>query len=340
MELGTLQLFGYIVFISSLFAYAALDGFDIGVGCLHLLARNDLERRIFLNAIGPVWDGNSLWVIITAGGLLAAFPSAFATLLSTLYLPMLLLVCGYVLRSVAIEFRSKLPSPRWRNGWDCVFALASFCLAFGFGVILANLITGLPIDQDGNLVSETGTIFSAYALLLGVFTTCLFMLHGALYLHMKTEGVLQKFVRDILQNVLLAFFFIWSLLTVLTLIYQLDMTEIFRDQPQYLSVVFIALIGMIAIPKLIHANRDGLAFLSSFLIIASLVLTYALGTYPAIVRAQNVQNSLTIYNASASMMTLNVFFIIACLGVPLFLFYACYTYKVFRGKVELNTMSY
>lgn len=340
MELETLQLIWYAVFITSIFAYAALDGFDIGVGCLHLFAKSDVDRRIFLNAIGPVWDSNSLWVVITAGAMLAGFPTAFATLFSALYMPMLLLVFGYVARSVAIEFRSKIENARWRKNWDIIFSLASYSLAFGFGVILANLIKGLPLDHEGNLTSEQLVIFSPYSMLFGLFTTCLFMLHGALFLNMKTDGALQKKVQNLLQNVFLIFFFFWATATILTLIYEPQMTALFRDQPGYLAIVFIALIGLLLIPKMISKKWEGRAFISSFLIIGSLVLTYALGTFPAIVKATNPAYSMTFKNASSSLITMNVLCITAAFGVPLFMLYAFYSYRVFRGKVELDTMSY
>jgi len=159
-------------------------------------------------------------------------------------------------------------------------------------------------------------------------------------LHMKTEGELQQRLKDWLQNICLLFFFLWAVATVLTLIYEQKMADIFRTEPAFLSIVFLGLIGIVAIPKFLSNNRPGLAFLSSFLIILSLVLTYALGTFPAVVKAFPEENSLTIANASASPITLHVLFVIACIGVPLFLCYGIYAYKVFRGKVELDTMSY
>jgi cytochrome bd ubiquinol oxidase subunit II len=340
MEIETLAFLWYCVFITAVFAYAALDGFDIGVGCLHIFAKNDLERRIFLNSIGPVWDGNSLWVIIAAGGFLAGFPPAFAALFSTLYVPALFLVTGYIIRAVAIEFRSQLTSMRWRNFWDLFFSLASYLLAIGFGVLVANLIHGLPLDKDGALVGGPLVLFSPYALTLGVFTTLLFMLHGALFLNMKTEGELQERIKNWIQNIHLLFFFLWSIITIITLIYEEHMTTIFRTHPLALGIVFLALTGLTLIPKLVSKNQPGWAFLSSFLIIASFVLTYALGTFPYTLKVIPEEASFSIYNSSASQMTLEILLTIACFGVPLFLFYAVYAYKVFRGKVQLDTMSY
>jgi cytochrome d ubiquinol oxidase subunit II len=340
LSLETMQLLWYVVYLFSMFAYAALDGFDIGVGCLHLFARSDLQRRIFINAIGPVWDGNSLWVVIVSGTLLAGFPKAFATLFSSLYIPMLFLVFGYIVRGAAIEFRGKIESTAWKSLWDTIFAVASYSLAFGFGVVLANMIGGIQIDEKGALVGGTLSLFQPYAILLGLFTTSLFMLHGALYLNMKCEGELQKRVQNILQNVLMCFVFLWGLVTILTLIFQPHMTAIFTSCPPLLAIVFMALIGIALIPKLLSKGYEGLPFLSSFLIILSLVLTYALGTYPHMIRLNDTKDSITIYNASSSPITMKVLLIIACAGVPLFLLYLFYSYKVFKGKVKLDSMSY
>lgn len=340
LNLETMQFLWYMVFLFSMFAYAALDGFDIGVGCLHLLAKGDLERRTFINAIGPVWDGNSLWVVIVSGVMLSGFPKAFATLFSSLYIPMLFLVFGYIVRGAAIEFRGKMYSEFWKNFWDAVFAVASYSLAFGFGVVLANMIVGIHVDEKGALIGGVFSLFKPYALLLGLFTTALFMLHGALYLNMKCEGELQKKVHDILQNVLMVFVFLWGFVTILTLIYQPHMTEIFQESPWMLSVVLIALVGIVLIPKFLSKKYEGRPFLSSFLIILSLVLTYALGTYPHIVKINGASDPITVYNASSSPITLKVLLIIACIGVPLFLLYLFYAYKVFKGKVQLDSMSY
>jgi cytochrome bd ubiquinol oxidase subunit II len=340
IDLPTAQLLWYIVFIAAIFAYAALDGFDIGVGCLHLFAKTDLERRIFLNAIGPVWDGNSLWVVITAGAMLAGFPRAFGALFSALYIPSLFLLFGYVVRSVAIEFRSKHVSTKWRNSWDVVFALASFSLALGFGIMLANMIKGLPLDAEGEFTGSISSLFKPYALLLGIFTTGLFMLHGALYLNMKTTGELKEKIERWLQILAWCFVFIWALITTLTLIYEPIMAEIYRQKPSHYGIVLLGLVGIVGIPFFLSIKRDGFAFLSSFLIIASLLLNYALGTYPDVVKTTTDAYSLTIYNSSASELTLKILLGFALAGIPLFILYSFYTYKVFRGKVELDTMSY
>lgn len=341
MELGTLQNLWYIVFIATMFAYAALDGFDIGVGCLHLFTRNDLDRRIFINAIGPVWDSNSLWVVISTGALLAGFPDSFATLFSGLYIPMMLLIFCYTYRAVAIEFRSKIYSPKWRSFWDIIFSLASFGLAFGLGLLLANLIRGLPIDQQGNFVKDLSALFSPYAILLGFFSIVLFMLHGALYLKIKTDAKLHERTNRWAWRLFWLFFVFWIAVNGFTLVYERQVVHLMQDHLSCSATALIGIVGLIALSYNLKRQNDGWAFLSSCVVIFSLVLLFALGTYPNIVRSNlNPAYSMTIYNSSSTALTLKILLGMSCAGVPLFLMYISYGYKVFKGKVEINTMSY
>jgi cytochrome bd ubiquinol oxidase subunit II len=341
MELSTAQLIWYIVYGTSIFAYTALDGFDLGVGCLHLFTRNDQDRRIFINAIGPVWDSNSLWVVITTGALMAGFPPAFATLLSSLYIPMMLLIFCFTYRAVAIEFRSKITSPKWRSFWDVIFALASYGLAFGFGIVAANLIQGLPIDQNGDFVREQSNLFSPYAIMLGLFVIVLFMLHGSLYLTLKTVGPLHERLRRWSLRLFTLFVVFWVILNLVTTMYQGQVTEFISNKPAFYP---LALLGLIAITSLwvsLKKRCDGWAFISSCMVILSLVLLYSLGTFPNLVRSSlGEAYSLTCFNSSSTLFTLKILLGIAFAGIPLFMLYAAYTYKVFRGKVELDTMSY
>jgi len=342
MDIATLQFLWYIVFAASMFAYAALDGFDIGVGVLHIFAKNDTERRIFMNSIGPVWDSNSLWVIISSGALLAGFPAAFATLFSALYLPIMVLIFGYIMRGVAIEFRSQLPHSRWRNFWDWVFSLASLLLAVGFGIVLANLIRGIPLDDNGVLVRDHLTLLSPYAVLLGIFTTILFMLHGALYLYLKTEGELQEKIHHWCWRLFGIFTFFWVIVNIDTPLMQGQVTKLLRMHGWLTPLVLVGLFGVMGIFAALSRRYVGWAFISSCLVIFSLIVSYAIGTFPNIVRSSLHPdiNSLTIYNASSTAFTLKILMSIALIGVPLFFVYAFYTYRVFRGKVELDQMSY
>lgn len=342
MEIFVLQNLWYCVFVFSMFAYAALDGFDLGVGCLHLFCRDDTERRIFLNAIGPVWDGNSLWVIITSGVLLSGFPSIFAVLFSTLYFPMMLLVFGYIFRAVAIEFRSKKEGAFWRCAWDIVFSFASILIPFGFGIILANMVSGMPINYEGFLEGGMSTLFTRYSVILGLFTIALFTLHGALYLNMKTEGPLQKKVQGWIKNIYWFFVAFWIAMNVYTISYIPEVADLPLEIPFLWIILLSGIIGLVAIKHNLSKGNEGWAFMSSFLVILSLILSLVLGTYPSIIKStiDPQLNSMTIYNSSASPYTLKILLGIAICGVPAFLGYLYYAQKVFRGKVEMDSMSY
>lgn len=341
MEASSLQNCMYVIFLASMYAYAALDGFDIGVGCLHLFTRRDIDRRIFINSIGPVWDSNALWVVITAGVLLSGFPGAFATILSDLYIPTTIFLFCFIYRAVAIEFRSKRESASWRRFWDAVFALASFGLAYGLGLVMANLIHGLPINEKGECIHNSCDLFSPYTTILGIFTVLLFMLHGTLYLKLKTEGELQEKLGRWAMRLFCGFSLYWIFMNGYTLFVEHHVMQLVRQEPLLMPFGALGLVALVCLYYSLKKGYDGYAFISSCANILSLVLLFALGTYPNLIRSSfNPNFSLTIYNSSSSPFTLKVVLGMACAGVPLFIFYLTYSYKVFKGKVEIDTMSY
>lgn len=342
MESG-LEIFWYIVIIAAIISYAMLDGFDLGVGALHLFARKDIERRVFLNAIGPVWDGNEVWLVIVVGGLFAGFPVAYATLFSALYLPLVALVCALIFRAVAIEFRSKLEARWWRNTWDVLFSLASIGIAFAVGSALGNLIYGIPLDSQHNF--EGGlflTFLHPYAILVGVFALSLFMMHGAIFLVMKTEGELQEKLKRWVQPTVIFFIMAYVITTMVTLIYQAHMVEQIREKPYLFVLVLLSVLAIGNIPRMIHKGKMGWAFFSSCANIALLMLLFAFGTFPDLIRSSlDRRNSLTVHNAAASPTTLTVLTVIVAIGLPLVIAYGFYIYRIFHGKVRMdNHMSY
>ncbi len=191
----TLDVLFYCVIILAMICYAMLDGFDLGVGILYLFTKNDEERRVFLNAIGPVWDGNEVWLVIVVGALFAGFPDVYAVILSTFYIPTMLFLVGLITRAVSIEFRSKRESKFWRHTWDILFASGSVGIAFGVGVALGNIIQGIPLDENHLFVGTVKDFISPYAILIGTTTMALFAMHGSIYLVMKTEGELHNRIK-------------------------------------------------------------------------------------------------------------------------------------------------
>jgi cytochrome d ubiquinol oxidase subunit II len=332
----------YFVIAICAIAYVVLDGFDLGVGMLSIFNKKDEERRLFLNSIGPVWDGNEVWLVVFGGALFAGFPPVYATIFSGFYDLAMLFLAALIFRAVAIEFRSKQENKKWRSTWDYVFAIASFGIAFGAGLVLGNLVKGISIDVDGNFVGTTKEFFHPYPILVGCLTVALFAMHGAIYLVMKTEGYLQEKLRLWAQKCMVIFFFFYFVTTVATLIYMPFMAERMRNIPWVSSLGLIAFIFFFSIPKLFSKGKDGTAFIFSCLGIASLLGLFGIGTYPVLVRSSldPVNNSLTLLNSASSYLTLKILLIIVVIGVPMVLGYGFYIYRIFRGKVKIGPSSY
>jgi cytochrome d ubiquinol oxidase subunit II len=321
--------------------YVVLDGFDLGVGMLHPFARRDEDRRIFLNAIGPMWDGNGVWLVVLVGASLAGFPRAYGTLGTALYIPFTLLLIGIVFRAVAIEFRSKEPSRTWRSFWDWAFALASLGISIILGVILGNFVVGIPMDEELQFVGTTRGLFNPYALMIGALAIVLFSLHGAIYLLMKTEGDLHARIRRWLHPLLVLYILSFVLATMVTLIYEPHMAEQFRLRPYLFVVAFLNLLAVANVPREIHLKRDVRAFISSAVAMCLLLCLFAIGQYPVLIRNFHPEMpSMTILNAAASRPTLIYLLIIVAIGIPLVLTYTINTYRIFKGKVKIHPTSY
>lgn len=321
--------------------YAILDGFDLGVGMLHLFVKEDKERRIMLNSIGPVWDGNEVWLVTGGGALFAAFPHVYATVFSGFYNVMILLLFMLIFRAVAIEFRSKRPMKWWRQMWDVAFSVASFLIALLMGVALGNIITGIPIGADKEFAGTFLGLLNPYALLVGITTVALFMMHGAIYGVMKTEGELQTRLKGWVNNSIIFFVICYVTATMATLIYYQQMVENFRAIPILFVVALLNMLAIANIPREISKGREFRAFISSAASIAALLFLFAAGIFPNIVYSNpNPEYSLNIYNAASSDKTLTIMLIIALIGIPFVFAYTIIIYWIFRGKVKLDEMSY
>lgn len=321
--------------------YAILDGFDLGVGALHLLVKGDTERRLMINSIGPVWDGNEVWLVTGGGALFAAFPHVYATVFSGFYTAFMLLLFMLIFRAVAIEFRSKQQMKWWRNFWDTAFSIASILIALLMGIALGNIVTGIPLGPDKEFAGSFADLINPYTLLVGITTLALFMMHGAIYGVMKTENELQKKLMGWVNNTIIFFVICYVTTTMATLIYFPHMTEHFKSAPLLFIIAVLNMLAIANIPREMHNKRHFTAFLSSSASVASLLFIFALGLFPTIVYSNpNPEYSLTIYNAASSEKTLNIMLIIAMIGVPFVLAYTISIYWIFRGKVKLTNMSY
>ncbi len=322
--------------------YAILDGFDLGVGALHLLTRRDDHRRLLLNSIGPVWDGNEVWLVTGGGALFAAFPEVYATVFSGFYLAFMLLLFALIFRAVAIEFRSKLDASWWRRMWDVSFSLASIVSSLLFGVAFGNVIWGIPLNAEREFIGSFLGLLHPFALLVGVTTLALFMMHGAIYLTLKTEGELQDLVRGWINNTIIFFVICYGITTMATLLYIPHMSQHMRAHPAFFLIPLLTMLAIANIPREIHHGREFLAFLSSGATMVGLMALVAIGMFPYLVQSRpQPEWGLTIYNAASSPEALTVMLIIAIIGVPLVLAYTASIYYVFRGKVKaLDSTSY
>ena len=325
-----------------LFGYAVLDGFDFGVGMLHLfVAKTDEERRILLNSIGPLWDGNEVWLVTFGGALFAAFPTAYASVLSAFYLPFMLLLVGLIFRAVAIEFRSKREGRGWRRSWDAAFALASTLCALLMGTAVGAALRGLPIGPRGIYQGGPFEMITPYALLVGALAVALFAMHGAIYLYLKTEGELQRRLNEWMWRTFGVFLALYVLTTIVTLITRPEVARHFAAYPAAWALVVGNVLALANIPRAIYREKPFYAFLSSTFTILSLVFLFGAALFPnLVVSTLGEHYHLTIYNAASSEKTLGIMALVAAIGMPLVLTYTAVVYWTFRGKVKLGEFSY
>lgn len=330
------------LFVAIIAGYLVMDGFDLGVGILHpFLARNDEERRISLNSIGPVWDGNEVWLVLGGGALFAAFPLVYASLFSGLYMAMMLVLLVLILRTVAIEFRSKRPSPAWRSFWDWVFFTASFGIALLLGVTFGNILDGLPIAADGYIRADLFDLLTPYALLVG--TTTIFMLatHGAIYLSMKASGALLVRVKRWVPRLMFIFFVCNTLLVGMTIVLHGNVAERYWQQPWLVLLPAAALASVVIAWLMVRREHYIIAFLFSAVMIGGLLMSAAVGLYPNLLLSTlNPSYNLTIFNAASQPNTLTVMLVMALIGMPFVLLYTASVYYIFRGRVQIGPSSY
>lgn len=338
MDLNTLW---FILLGVLLTGYAILDGFDLGVGILHLAVKKDDERRVMMNSIGPLWDGNEVWLVTFGGALFAAFPHAYATAFSGFYTAFMALLFALIFRAVSMEFRSKKEGVVWRKFWDVSFCVASTLATFLFGVAVGNAMRGMPIGADKEFQGTFVSLLSPYALLVGLFAVATFAMHGSIYLYLKTEGDLQKRIHDWMWKTFGIFLVFYLFTTIFTLVDVPLATRNFREHPWVWIVVVLNVLAIANIPRAIFLDRPGYAFLSSSATIAAQTFLFGVALFPDLIHSSlNPDWSLNIYNASSSDKTLLIMATIAALGMPFVLAYTAVVYWLFRGKVQIGKFSY
>ncbi|MFH1374357.1 MAG: cytochrome d ubiquinol oxidase subunit II [bacterium] len=321
--------------------YAILDGFDLGVGVLHLFADNEQQRRVNMNAIGPVWDGNEVWLLTAAGALFAAFPPVYATIFSGFYLAMMLILAALIFRAVSLEFRSKVDLSIWRRFWDWSFGLGSLLPALLFGVAVGNLLRGVPIDVNGAWAGSFPGLLNPYALLVGVLSLVMLVMHGAVYMTTRTEGDLCRRMSQWALRGWVGFVIVYLLVTLYSFFEAGYLFEGLLANPLFWLFLVMLLAAISYLPIALRAARYGRAFFSSAVMIVSVIALAAVSMYPRLAPSSiDLAYSLTAYNASSTPRTLTVMLIIAAIGMPIVIGYTVYMYRVFKGKVEVTSESY
>ena len=324
MELTTV----WFILIAVLWiGYFTLEGFDFGVGMLlPVLARDDTERLVMINTIGPVWDGNEVWVLVAGGATFAAFPEWYATLFSGFYLPLLLILVGLIVRGLAFEYRHKRDEEHWKARWDLALIVGSFVPAFLWGVAFANIVRGVPIDNDLEFTGNLFTLLNPFGLLGGLVTLTLFLTHGAMFVALKTDGDIRQRAQalsvrlGLVAAVVAVVFLVWA---------QIDTGNVGS------AILFVlAAVSLVAGTYLAHLGREGWGFVGTFLTIGLAVAGLFVALFPDVMPTTLTDGtSLTTTNASATAYTLKVMTWVAVIFTPIVLGYQAWTYWVFRKRI-------
>jgi len=327
MELTTVW-FGLITILWV--GYLVLEGFDFGVGILlPVLGRTERERRVVINTIGPVWDGNEVWVLVAGGATFAAFPEWYATLFSGFYLALFLILVALIVRGVAFEFRSKRPEPSWRRGWDLAIFFGSLLPAILWGTALANIVGGVPIDANHEFTGSLLTLLNPYGLLGGLTTLALFVTHGAAFLALKTTGDIRVRANRLAGRVGLAA----AVLAVAFLAWIQQKT----GDPASATLSVLAAVALVGALLANRRGCEGWAFAGTAVTIALAVVALFVALFPDVMPSTtNAAYSLTTTNASSTSYTLSIMTVVAVIFTPLVLLYQGWTYWVFRRRIGVN----
>ncbi|MEU6208736.1 cytochrome d ubiquinol oxidase subunit II [Streptomyces sp. NPDC089922] len=307
--------------------YFFLEGFDFGVGVLtKLLARDRREKRVLINTIGPVWDGNEVWLLTAGGATFAAFPDWYATLFSGFYLPLLVILICLIIRGVAFEYRHKRPEDRWQTNWEHAIFWTSLIPAFLWGVAFANIVRGVAIDRDKEYVGSFLDLLNVYSLLGGLVTLSLFTFHGAVFVSLKTVGDIRERSRKLAK--------VLGLLTAVLALGFLAWTQLSRGDGTSLIAMAVAVAALLGALACNQVGREGWSFALSGVTIAAVVAMFFLTLFPNVMPSSlDDAWSLTVTNASSSPYTLKIMTWCAAVATPLVLLYQGWTYWVFRKRI-------
>ncbi len=327
MELSTV----WFILIAVLWiGYFCLEGFDFGVGMLlPWLARDDRERRIMINTIGPVWDGNEVWVLTAGGATFAAFPEWYATLFSGFYLPLLIILVALIVRGLAFEYRHQRPEAAWHSWWDRAIIVGSYVPAVLWGVAFANIVRGVPIDASKEFTGTLGTLLNPFGLLGGLVTLLLFLTHGAMFLALKTDGEIRYRARALAVKL--------GLCAAVAAVVFLAWAQSLTGNAGSAIVFVLAALALVGGVLLARTGREGWAFTGTFACIALAVAGLFIALFPDVMPSStDAAYSLTTSNASATDYTLKVMTIVAAIFTPIVLGYQAWTYWIFRRRISAH----
>ena len=337
-----LNILWFILLAVIILGWSVMDGFAYGVGgLLKFIAKNDNERRYVINSIGPVWEGNQVWLILGGGAVFAAFPFVYAAIFSGFYLAMMLVVWLIIFRAVSFEFRSRVESTGWRNFWDSSITVTGLGIALLFGVAIANILMGIPLNKEHIDYQSLFSLLNIFGLVGGLISLSMFLMHGSTYLIMKTEGGIQKRARVFASGFAYAYIIFTILFLLLSLVFaQRLLNNSFGIIGDIVPIIMIiGGIGVIVSAKSLKSDIKPFAY--SVLGIVGAVASLAVGIFPDIVPSSiNPKYSLNIYNSASNHLTLFVMLIATIIGLPLVLIYAFYAYKKFGLKVKMDESSY
>lgn len=324
----------WFVLVAVLFiGFFFLEGFDFGVGMsTKFLARNDGERRVLINTIGPFWDANEVWLLTAGGAMFAAFPHWYATLFSGYYLPLVILLLALIGRGVAFEYRGKVDNERWKNIWDHVIFIGSLLPPFLLGVVFAGLIKGLPIDQSMEMHAGLFDMVNLYTVVGGVTVTVLCLIHGLLFATLRTVGDLQERARDLAKRLLIPLALLFVIFEAMTYF----MTDVFKVRGAILSVVVLCAVAAVVLTGVfISKKKDGWAFAMTGVVILTSIASIFIGLFPRVmISAIDSAYNLTVYNAASGPYSLKVMTIVALTLLPFVLGYQIWSYYMFRQRVR------
>lgn len=310
--------------------YLVLEGFDFGVGMLlPVLGRDDAERRVLINTIGPVWDGNEVWLLVAGASTFAAFPEWYATLFSGFYLPLLLILVGLIVRGVAFEYRGRVDSDRWRSRWDLAIIVGSALPALLWGVAFANIVAGVPIDAEREYTGSLFTLLNPYGLLGGLTTLLLFLLHGALFLGLKTRGEIQERAVALAARLSVPTLLVAGVFAV--------WTQLAHGATWTWVAVAVAALALLGVVRAARLRREGQGFALTVVVIVAAVALLFGSLWPDVMPSStNPAFSLTVDNASSTAYTLKVMTWVAVILTPFVLLYQGWTYWVFRRRIGVE----